>query len=1120
MLPPHEKANSHDFSQPLLAVATDPQTAVHPPPITLNGSCSVVATIIMAHPFRMNIPLPSLLLLALACPAVALTPRVVTSEPTAPTPVIWSIGNRDQSPDEFALAPDGFADFVGRDFGYEDKFFVIGHSDAGTDLPYVLPGPVDTWGGTWPTSGWRINEVTILFTLESLAEDSEARLVIELVDHAKTFLPLVKVYLNDQGHRLPLEAPGYDRAAQRSPRLDEPQVQVEALRGDRSAATPQTLSIPVPQHVLRPGGNQVKITIYEGSWIMFDQIRLEGTGLTLGKPDQVFLRRVRPAPYQLETADGPVQPLLVHVEHLTGEPRLAVRLDGELIGEQTLERGPYDFEFPMPAVARAVVSRYEILVDGRTVERGTVERARQRTQTLADYVDTRIGTAHSRWMIAPGPWMPFSMVKLSPDNQNAGWQAGYQPSFESIGTFSHIHEWTLGGLGIFPTNGRLVTEVGDELKPDSGYRSRFCRSTEEAPIGYYAVRLEDYDIRAELTATTRCGMFRFTFPEDREGARILIDLHIPTEYDYRLSEVRVHRISDYRLEGFSHQFAGRVWSHDADQDYTLHFVIEFDQPMASMGGWIEDRITGGNTLHATNVADAGVFVQFDPRQHPVVHVRTGISLVSIANAALNLETELSGPFGWDFAAVRRSQVAVWNDLFNRTRITTPNRLEKLRFYNAVYRSVCSRNTWSDVNGQWRGTDGEIHTLAHPDHVALGCDAFWNTFWNLNQYWNLVLPEWSSRWVNSQLAMYDAYGWLAKGPAGMNFIPVMVAEHEIPMIVGAYQMGIRDFDARQALVAAVKMQTTPAQKVHSGFAGNRDLVPYLKHGYVPYDQGRFSNSFEYSFDDWAVGQLALALGDQEIHQHFHRRGGWWRNAISETGYAHMRHSDGSWLENFDPFRSGANHHYVEANAWQMTYFVPQDVPALVEVIGRERFLERLDWGFAASDPWRYNGMNDQYWDYPVVQGNQQSMHFAFLFNWAGKPWLTQKWSRAIIERFYGYGVGNAYLGDEDQGQLSAWLVMAKLGLFQTDGGCRVDPIYEIGSPLYERVEIELGGRYGRGQQFVIEARGVSRKNLYVQQATLNGRPWRSFHLPATELLQGGSLVLEMGPEPNRDWGRQD
>ena len=351
----------------------------------------------------------------------------------------------------------------------------------------------------------------------------------------------------------------------------------------------------------------------------------------------------------------------------------------------------------------------------------------------------------------------------------------------------------------------------------------------------------------------------------------------------------------------------------------------------------------------------------------------------------------------------------------------------------MYRSICSRNTWSDINGQWRGTDGAVHQLKNKDDVALGCDAFWNTFWNLNQVWNLVTPEWSNRWVNSQLAMYDAYGWLAKGPAAMNYIPVMVAEHEIPLMVSAYQMGIRNFDGNKVLNAAVKMQTTPAQKVFTGFAGNRDLVEYEKHQYVPSDKGRFSNTMEYSFDDWTVGQLAKSLGKTNIYDKFNKRGNWWKNAIDTNGYCHTKLSNGEWTKNFDPFRSGANEEYVEGNAWQLTFFVPQNVPSLISKIGKKKFIDRLEWGFKESEPWRYNGMNDQYWDYPVVQGNQQSMHFAFLFNWAGKPWSTQKWSRSILDRFYGYQVANAYLGDEDQGQMSAWLVMAAIGLFQTDGG---------------------------------------------------------------------------------------
>ena len=512
-----------------------------------------------------------------------------------------------------------------------------------------------------------------------------------------------------------------------------------------------------------------------------------------------------------------------------------------------------------------------------------------------------------------------------------------------------------------------------------------------------------------------------------------------------------------------------------------------------------------------------IFIEFDTRQNPVIQIRSGISLVSINNANDNLETEITKPFGWNFDAVRQHQVDTWNDIFNRVKITTTNRMEKVRFYNSLYRSICSRNTWSDVNGEWRSTDGKVHQLKNKDDVALGCDAFWNTFWNLNQLWNLVTPEWSNRWVNSQLAMYDANGWLAKGPAGMNYIPVMVGEHEISLMVSAYQMGIRNFDANKLLDAAVKMQTTPAQKVFKGFAGNRDLVEYEKHHYVPSDKGRFSNTMEYSYDDWTVGQLAKSLGKNSIYEKFNERGKWWRNTIDTNGYCHTKLSNGEWTKNFDPLRSGANEEYVEGNAWQLTFFVPQDVPALVKMIGKKKFTDRLEWGFKASEPWRYNGINDQYWDYPVAQGNQQSMHFPFLFNWAGKPWSTQKWSRSIIDRYYGYGVENAYLGDEDQGQMSAWLIMASIGLFQTDGGSSANPIYEIASPLYQKVEIDLGGRFGRGKKFTIIAEHASRKNKYVQSAILNGQVLNSFKFPASELLKGGSLVLKMGPNPNENWG---
>ena len=1037
-----------------------------------------------------------------------------------PATTVWSIGQPDGRASEFALAPDRFRDFLARDFGYEDKFYLVGHSDPARDLPYVLPGPLDTWGGTWPTSGWRTHQVNILFGLSEEPVSEACRLVVDLADYAKNFLPLVKVSVNDLDTRFQLGAPGRDLSRQRKPSLMEPVTDTLSLAGNYAEATPRTLEIPLPAGVLHRGGNEIVITVLEGSWILFDRIALEApASVRTVRTEQAFVRGVSAAPYRLTEERRSVQPLLVDVEWLAGTPELSVELDGREIFRRSLEKGRYQFEAPMPAVKRQTVSAYRVLCDGREVASGKVVRTPQREQTPADYVDTRIGTAHSRWMIAPGPWMPFSMVKLSPDNQNSGWQAGYQPSFENIGCFSHIHEWTLGGLGIMATNGELKTVVGDEQKPDEGYRSRIDKRTEQAGIGYYAADLLDYGIKAEVTATTRCGMMRFTFPGDRPENRILVELRPEAEYAIRLDSVFVRKVGNFRIEGFCHQVSPQVWSHDADQDYCLHFVLEFDRPIRRLGSWCNGKVRESvDGLESGACSDAGLFAEFDTDDASVVQVRSGISLVSIRNAAENLATELSEPFGWDFEAVRQHQTDVWNDLFSRVEIRTDDRLEKVRFYNNFYRALCSRNTWSDVNGEWVSTDGRVRRVADPSRdVMLGCDAFWNSFWNLNPFWNLVVPEWSGRWVRSQLAMYDANGWLAKGPAGLNYIPVMVAEHEIPLIVSAWQMGIRDFDPHKALAAAVKMQTTPAGKVFKGFAGNRDLVPYLQHGYVPYDKGRFSNTMEYSFDDWTVGQLALSLGEEELYRRFNDRGYWWRNVISDEGYCQMRDSRGNWLEGFDPFRSGANEHYVEGNAWQLTFFVPQDVPALIGKIGRERFVDRLEWGFTRDEAWRYNAPNDQYWDHPVVQGNQQSIHFAFLINWAGEPWQTQRWSRSVLERYYGCGVSNAYLGDEDQGQMSAWAILASLGLFQTDGGCRAEPVYEIASPMFEEVTIHLGKRYGRGDTFTIRARNASRRNIYVQRAELNGKPLDGFCFPAEELLKGGELSLEMGPEPNRAWG---
>lgn len=1019
---------------------------------------------------------------------------------------IWQIGKADGNSSGMALAPAAYQHFLDHDFGWEDRFFLVGLSKPETDWPYVLPGPNDGWGGTGGTSGIHSQMLNILFGIKTLPVNGVYSFIINMVGYNAASPPLVKVVINGKSFE------------SRLPNGKNNKV----VEGDLSEANPYTLTIPIKNGLLHKGGNEIQITSIDGSWLVFDQVKLDGPKeLQLTTPQNIFLRSVKPAAYEIEDGKKRYQPLLVDAQHLSGKPKLLVKLDGKIIFSDKLDSARYVFEAPMPAVATTKKSSYEVFCNDILLEKGNVLRLPNKLQTPANYVDTRLGSAHSRWMIAPGPWMPFGMVKLSPDNQNGGWMGGYDPTFESIGTFSHIHEWTMAGLGMMPTSGPLQTRIGDERKRDGGYRSQIDKSSEEAPLGYYKVMLTDYHIKAELTATTRCGFERYTYPKV-ENARVMIDLKIPAEYGYNLKDVTLKKVSDTRIEGSSKQFTKDAWSGGVDQIYTVYFVIEFDRPIRKFGTWVNNKVGGGDIVGAIDPKNAGAYVEFDTRENQVVQTRTGISLVSLDNAAQNLSEEITKPYNWSFEKVREGQKETWNKLLGRLEISTNDSREKMRFYSNMFRALASRNTWSDVNGQWIDASKRLQQLKDPESPAMGCDAFWNTFWNLNQFWNLATPEWSSNWVKSQLAMYDADGWLAKGPAGMNYVPVMVAEHEIPLMVGAYQMGIRDYDSKKVLEAVVKMQTTPAQKVgKAGFAGNEDLEDYLKYKYVPYDKGRFSNTMEYAYDDWTVSQLAKSLGRNDIYDTFKTRSGYWKNAMDTTiGYSRMKNSDGTWYPNFDPFRSGANEHYVEGNAWQLTFFVPQDVPGLIQKIGQDKFIDRLSWGFKESYKLRFNAPGDQYWDYPVIQGNQQSMQFAFLFNWGKHPWLTQKWSRSVVDRFYGFGVANAYLGDEDQGQMSSWFIMNALGLFQTDGGASAHPIYEIGSPIFPRVTIHLNGAYGRGQSFTIEAKNVSRDNKYVQSATLNGKALQSFWFPASELLKGGELKLEMGPEPNKAWGIKD
>ncbi|MEN6454916.1 MAG: polysaccharide lyase family protein, partial [Prolixibacteraceae bacterium] len=312
--------------------------------------------------------------------------------------ILWQLGKADNRADEFALGPSEYGKFLSRDFGFEDRYFLAGFSDIRNDFPYVLPGPADSWGGTGGTSGWRTHEINILFGLKDIPASGKWKLVIDLID-SNPHRSLLKVSMNSkQDAKFPLKG-GTDAS----------------LTGASAESKEQILEVPINEGVLKNGGNCVTLTVLEGSWVVFDHLRLEAPdGVVLAHPDQAFIRSVQAANYELEKGTKRVQPLLVDVEHLSANPVLEVELDGKNIFKARLDTARYQFEAPMAAVSKRKESRYRILINRKEAESGTVDRFPAKLQTPAGYVDTRIGTAHSRWMIAPGPWMPFSMVKLSP----------------------------------------------------------------------------------------------------------------------------------------------------------------------------------------------------------------------------------------------------------------------------------------------------------------------------------------------------------------------------------------------------------------------------------------------------------------------------------------------------------------------------------------------------------------------------------------------------------------------------------------------------------------------------------------------------------------------------------
>lgn len=723
-----------------------------------------------------------------------------------------------------------------------------------------------------------------------------------------------------------------------------------------------------------------------------------------------------------------------------------------------------------------------------------------------DFVDPFVGTSNSRWMLFPGATMPNGMVKLSPDNQGNVWQGGYEYSVGSIHGFSHIHGWTMAGLLTMPTNGDLALKPGSPDDPfkgaNAGYHSRYKLNGQRASPGYYAVDLIDSHIKAELTATERTGVQRYSLPKDSSN-RVMIQLNIPAEYAYELKDARITKVSNTEIEGYAKSYSG--WFNE----YTLYFVMQFSKPFKDFYGYADQKeLPEGKEISGNK--DIGAYVTYPTSKEEQVLIRTGISFVNMEQARLNLKTELK-EFDWDFDALVKHNRTVWNDILKTIEVEGDSETDKIKFYTNYYRCFTGKMIMSDVNGKYTDANENIQQLPAKRKAMIGGDAYWNTFWNLNLLWTLTSPETVEQLVGTQLEMYEKTGWLSKGPTGIEYSGIMEGSHEMALMTSAYLKGIVKTDAETAYRAMKKNVTIEPQSIGGGHPGNPQITDYIKNGYVPVEKGAASKTLDYAFDDWCVAQMARFLNKNDDYNFFLKRSENWKNAFEpKLRYVVPRKTDGFFIKNFDLF---SVKHFIEGNSWQYSLYVPHDIPGLIKYTDKSIFLSRLKNGFKKSEQHKFaahalDRTTGQSAEYYINHGNEVNMQAAYLFNYAGKPHLTQYYTRKILDTFYDASPYVGWNGDEDEGQMGAWYVMASLGLFEMNGGTSADQRLDITSPLFKSARIKLNSQYYPGEEFIIEAHDNSPENIYIKSARLNGRILKENKISFKDVVKGGKLELFM------------
>jgi predicted alpha-1,2-mannosidase len=749
----------------------------------------------------------------------------------------------------------------------------------------------------------------------------------------------------------------------------------------------------------------------------------------------------------------------------------------------------------------------------------------------ADFVNPLIGASTSRELgegkTFPGPTTPFGLVQLSPDTITGGDNApGYSYEHSTIEGFSFTHMSGVGWYGDFgnlltmPTTGPLHFASGRPQHSDEGWRSPFRHSTEIARAGYYAVTLDRYNIRTELSAAPHAGILRFTFPHSAASS-ILVDL------SRRIGGTSTHQfvkvVDDNAIEGRVHctpQDGG--WGNgDGHVEYTLHFRTEFSVPLREFGvvsiDLPEGRLQGPSGLVSdyfvtddfyNRVKNPSVrrhfaeqegrhllfYTQFPTGQNQQVLTKTGISFVSMEGARRNLREDIPD---WNFEQVRRRARTLWNTALSSITIDSATETQRTIFNTGLYHAMLDPRSVADADGQYMGADKKASSSSAYTYRTIfsGWDVFRAEF----PLMTILRPDVINDQISTllDLAERSGRGYLERWEIMNAYSGCMDGDPAISVILDAYAKGIRNFDTEKAYAAC--RQTAAG----TGTETNRpDNDFYLANGYVP---EQVSWTLDNTYYDWCVGRLAEYLGKNEDAKLFRARSRNYRN-IYDSGVGFMRAKDrgGQRLEWHGETAFGQG--CTESNPLQQSWFVPHDIYGLIDLMGRERFAATLENMFDKT-PATF-GWNSYY-----NHSNEPVHHVPYLFVYAGQPWLTQKWVRRILEQAYHAGV-NGICGNDDVGQMSAWYVLSALGFYPV---CPGDNVYVLGSPLFGKAVIRLDAKWHRGATFTIVSRGNSSTNCYVQSARLNGKTIERAWITHSEITSGGTLEFVMGPRPNFKWG---